>query len=41
MRGETKQLLMQGAFLPAMPLVLDEHRKFDDAGQRRLIRYYL
>ena len=41
MRGEAKQLLMQGAFLPAMPLVLDENRRFDEPGQRRLIRYYL
>ncbi len=32
---------MAGAFLPAMPLVLDENRQFDEAGQRRLIRYYL
>ena len=24
-----------------MPLVLDENRRFDEAGQRRLIRYYL
>lgn len=36
-----KELLMQGAFLPAMPLVLDENRQFDEPGQRRLIRYYL
>lgn len=35
------QLLTRGAFLPAMPLVLDEDRRFDEAGQRRLIRYYL
>ena len=35
------QLLKRGAFLPAMPLVLDEDRRFDEAGQRRLIRYYL
>lgn len=41
MRTEAEQLLMQGSFLPAMPLVLDEHRSFDEAGQRRLIRYYL
>ena len=41
MMTESKKLLMQGAFLPAMPLVLDENRQFDEAGQRRLIRYYL
>ena len=41
MRGEAKRLLMQGAFLPAMPLVLDENRQFDEPGQRRLVRYYL
>lgn len=34
-------LLLQGAFLPAMPLVLDENRHFDEAGQRRLVRYYM
>ena len=38
---ESKKLLMKGAFLPAMPLVLDENRQFDEPGQRRLIRYYL
>lgn len=41
MRNEAMELLSRGAFLPAMPLVLDEHRHFDEAGQRRLIRYYL
>ena len=41
MRSEAMQLLKRGAFLPAMPLVLDEDRRFDEAGQRRLIRYYL
>ena len=41
MRCEAKKLLLDGAFIPAMPLVLDENRRFDEAGQRRLIRYYL
>lgn len=41
MRSEAKTILMGGAFLPAMPLVLDARRQFDEAGQRRLIRYYL
>lgn len=41
MRPEAKELLLKGAFLPALPLVLDERRQLDEAGQRRLIRYYL
>ena len=41
MRTEAKELLLDGAFIPALPLVLDEKRQFDEAGQRRLIRYYL
>ena len=41
MREEAKALLHRGAFIPAMPLVLNENRQFDEAGQRRLIRYYL
>lgn len=41
MRDSARKLLHQGAFIPAMPLVLDEHRKFDEKGQRRLVRYYL
>ena len=41
MRSEAMALLMRGAFLPAMPLTLDEERRFDEAAQRRLIRYYL
>ena len=41
MRSNAKELLLKGAFIPAMPLVLNEDRSFDEAGQRRLIRYYL
>lgn len=41
MNKESLDLLMGGAFLPAMPLVLDENRKFDEKGQRRLVRYYM
>ena len=41
MKTESLNLLHEGAFLPAMPLVLDENRKFDEAGQRRLVRYYM
>ena len=32
MRSEAKELLLQGAFLPALPLVLDERRQLDEAG---------
>ncbi len=41
MRGTAYELLHRGAFIPAMPLVLDENRSFDERGQRRLVRYYL
>ncbi len=41
MRTEAKELLLDGAFIPALPLVLNERREFDEAGQRRLMRYYL
>ncbi len=41
MNTEAMNLLLEGAFLPAMPLVLDENRHFDEAGQRRLVRYYM
>lgn len=35
------ELLRKGTVIPAIPLVLDENRKFDEKGQRTLIRYYL
>lgn len=35
------EILHGGTVIPAIPLVLDEHRRFDEAGQRKLIRYYL
>jgi hypothetical protein len=41
MQKEKMALLCSGAFLPAMPLVLNERRQFDPQGQRRLVRYYL
>ena len=41
MRENAYKVLKAGGVIPAMPLVLDENRKFDEAGQRRLIRYYL
>ena len=33
--------LHMGTVIPAMPLVLDENRRFDEEGQRLLVRYYL
>ena len=30
--------LHMGTVIPAMPLVLDENRKFDEEGQRLLVR---
>lgn len=41
MTTQTKQLLLQGAFIPALPLALDKNRQLDEKAQRRLIRYYL
>lgn len=41
MAQDTVARLRAGAFLPAMPLVLDGGRAFDEAGQRRLLRYYM
>ncbi len=41
MRKEAENLLVQGAFLPAMPLCLNANRQFDEKKQRRLVRYYL
>lgn len=41
MREAAKSLLKQGAFIPAMPLALNEKREFDEKIQRRLVRYYL
>ena len=34
-------ILHKGTVIPAIPLVLDENRKFNPGGQRKLIRYYL
>ena len=41
MRSEAKKILYGGAVIPAIPLALDERRKFDEPRQRALIRYYL
>lgn len=35
------EILHAGTVIPAIPLVLDKQRKFDEASQRTLIRYYL
>lgn len=35
------EILHDGTVIPAIPLVLDKNRKFDEQGQRKLIRYYL
>ena len=40
-RVRSLAILAAGTVIPAMPLVLDEHRRFNEKGQRRLIRYYL
>ena len=33
--------MREGTVIPAIPLVLDENRRFQEEGQRRLVRYYL
>ena len=38
---EALKVLHNGTVIPAMPLVLDENRQFDENGQRVLVRYYL
>ena len=35
------EILHSGTVIPAIPLVLDENRQFDEKGQRKLTRYYL
>ena len=35
------KLLHEGAVIPAIPLVLDDNRKFDPKGQELLVNYYL
>ncbi len=34
-------ILHEGTVIPAIPLTLDENRKFDSASQRRIVRYYM
>jgi len=41
MRKEALDKLYQGTVIPAVPLVLDSNRNLNEAGQRRLVRYYL
>ena len=41
MREKALTLLRSGTVIPAVPLCLDAERQFDEAAQRRLIRYYL
>ncbi len=38
---EKLKLLRQGCVIPAVPLALDNDRKFDVASQQRLMRYYV
>lgn len=38
---ETRERLQEGLVIPAMPLALDAHKKFDEKHQRGVIRYYL
>ncbi|HHX71514.1 MAG TPA: dihydrodipicolinate synthase family protein [Clostridiales bacterium] len=40
-KAKVLKKLAKGAFLPAMPLALYEDGSFDEASQRRLIRYYM
>ena len=35
------QLLHEGTVIPAIPLALNEQRQFDEASQRRMVRYYM
>lgn len=41
MRAEAEKTLREGAVIPAIPLALNENRKFDEKRQRALVRYYL
>ena len=35
------EILHEGTVIPAIPLVLNDERKFDPVGQKRLVNYYL
>ena len=41
LRNEIRDLLHDGAVIPAHPLALTENRKLDERGQRALTRYYM
>jgi len=36
-----RERIAAGTVIPAIPLALDEHRKFDERHQRALVRYYI
>ncbi len=36
-----RERIAAGSVIPAIPLALDEHRKFDERHQRALVRYYI
>ena len=35
------EILHNGTVIPAIPLALDENRKFDPAAQAKMVRYYM
>ena len=35
------EILHAGTVIPAIPLALNENRKFDEESQRRMVRYYM
>src|SRR5258707_10574224 len=39
--GAVREILLEGAVIPAHPLALDGNRQFDPRRQRALTRYYL
>ncbi|MCC7475132.1 MAG: dihydrodipicolinate synthase family protein [Pirellulales bacterium] len=41
MRSSAYALLRQGGFIPAVPLALNSHRRFDESRQRSLLSYYI
>ena len=41
MRKQAKDILNKGTVIPAIPLALDEKRRFDEKRQRTLVKYYL
>jgi hypothetical protein len=41
MSAALRQHLLAGQVIPALPLALDERRRWDERHQRALVRYYL